>query len=546
LTKEQLVLEILNQLQEGILAVDEREDIIFFNNSACGILGVEKDAVLYKNVVDTIPNTRLHIILRTGVSELDRLQNLGNKVIITSRFPIRNEENEIVASVAVFRDVTTVQKLAEEVTNLREIEAMLTSVIDSTTDAISVADEEGRIVMVNRAYTKITGLTPREVIGKPATIDIAEGESLHIKCAREKKPILNVKMQVGQNKKDVIASVTPIFVKNDFKGSVGVIHDISEIQNLLNELEATKRLLKKEKARHTFNDIVAVSSTMQNVIKQAQKAAETKVNILIQGEVGVGKEVLAQAIHNSSERSSKPYVKINLGLVMPDKQEDFLFGERSYFVKADGGTLFIENIQSATPFVQSKILKYLKDNEFDSQYYDYKPDVRLIFSSPDDLKTLSSIGKFSSEIYYKISVVTINIPPLRERKEDIPALAKQILHALNQKYGRIIYDFTEDSLSKLLNYSWLGNIRELENLIDRAILNLGPADRIITSSHIPDIVESNERSTGNIKELLDEYEKKIIIEMLEVCHGNKTEAAKRLGLTVRNLYYKLDRYGIKS
>ncbi|MDN5341478.1 sigma 54-interacting transcriptional regulator [Oceanotoga sp. DSM 15011] len=545
MTQDELIRSILDQLLEGVIAVDERENIFFINDSACQILNLKKEDILNKNVVETVPNTRLHILLRTGESELDRLQNLGNKVIITSRFPIKNKNNETIATAAVFRDITTVQKLAEEVTNLREMEAMLTSIIDSTSDAISVADQEGRVVMVNRAYTKITGLTPREVIGKPASVDLAEGESLHIKCAREKKPIFNVKKKISSSKKDVIASVTPYFVKNDFKGSVAVIHDVSEIERLLNELEATKRMLKKQRAKYNFDDIVADSIEMTKVIKQAQKASATKVNILITGEYGVGKEVLAQAIHNSSDRKDNTYLRINLSLVPKDKQEDILFGQKSYFHKTHNGTLFIENIHSANDEVQEKLLKYLKEGEFESDYYNYKPDVRLILSTTEDLKTLVSIGKFSREIFYKISVVTIHIPALRERKEDIPSLSRQILHSLNQKYGRVIYDFTEDALTKLKNYSWIGNIRELENVIDRAILNMENQDSIITSSHIPEILESSEKSTGTLKEMVEDYEKKIILEMLEVCHGNKTEASKRLGLTVRNLYYKLDRYEIK-
>jgi len=536
---------ILDQLQEGVIAVDEHEKIVFINDSACRILELSKENLLNKNVVETVPNTRLHIILRTGDSEVDRLQNLGNKVIITSRLPIRNDVNEVVASVAVFRDITTMQKLAEEITNLRDLEAMLTSIIDSTSDAISVADQEGRVIMVNRAYTKITGLTPREVIGKPATVDIAEGESLHMQCAREKTPLFNVRMKLIENKKDVIASVTPFFVKNDFRGSVAVIHDISEIQRLNNELEATRRMLKKERAKYTFEDIVSDSEEMKNVIKQATKISQTKVNVLITGEYGVGKEVLAQAIHNNSERKNNTYVRVNLLMIPKEKQIETFFGEKSVIARSDNGTLLIENVHAASEDLQEKFLKLLKDNEFESEFFDYKPDVRFIFTTTEDLKTLVSVGKFSQEIFYKISVVNIKIPSLRERKDDIPKLAKQILHNLNQKYGRIIYDFTEDAMEKLLKYNWNGNIRELENVIDRAILNLGNQDRIITSTYIPEIVESSDKHMGTLKEMIEDQEKKIIIEMLEVCHGNKTEAAKKLGLTVRNLYYKLDRYGIK-
>jgi DNA-binding NtrC family response regulator len=232
-------------------------------------------------------------------------------------------------------------------------------------------------------------------------------------------------------------------------------------------------------------------------------------------------------------------------MIQKNKQEEMLFGEKSYIALADKGTLFIENIHEASEEIQDKLLTLIRDNEFQSDFVDIKPDVRFIFSTTEDLKTLISLGKFSKEIFYKISVVTINIPPLRKRTKDIPKLARQILHSLNQKYGRVIYDFTDDAINKLKEYSWNGNIRELENVIDRSILNLENNDSIITSSHVPEIIETKENSSGTLKELVEEYEKKIIMEILEVCHGNKTEASKKLGLTVRNLYYKLDRYGIK-
>lgn len=543
--EEKIFENILNQIQESVIVINTNENIIFINDSACRILNLEKEKILSKNVIDIIPNTRLHIVLRTGEPELDRLQNLGNKIIITSRIPIKNENNETQLVVAVFRDITTVQKLAEEITNLKEIEATLTSIIDSTSDAISVADQEGRVVMVNKAYTRITGLTPREVIGKPASIDIAEGESLHIRCAREKKHLFNVKMKIRESKKDVIASVAPLFVKEEFKGSVAVIHDITEIQRLMNELEATRRILKKQKAKYNFDDIVSKSQVMKNIIKQSQKASITKVNILIVGEYGVGKEILAQAIHNSSERKDNSYFKLNFSMIPENSQDNMLFGENSYIRKANEGTLFIENIHLLNKNNQEKLLKFLKDEYIENDFANYKPDVRFMFSTTEDLKMLVSIGKFSRELFYKISVVTIKVPPLRERKDDILVLAKQILHSLNQKYGRVIYDFTEDALNKLLNYQWNGNIRELENVIDRSILNLEYQDNVITSSHIPELNEVQEKNLGNLKELIEEYERKIIIETLEVSHGNKTEAAKKLGLTVRNLYYKLERYNIK-
>lgn len=547
---EDMILRILDDIQEAVIVINSKEEIIFLNNSASNILNLPKEKALYKKVTDTITDTRLHIVLKTGIPELDRIQNLGKKIIVTSRFPIKDENDEIIGAAAIFRDITSIQKLAEEVTNLRDLESLLRAVIDSTYDAISVADEEGRIVMVNKAYTKVTGLSPKEVIGKLATYDIAEGqESMHMRCAREKQPILNVKTKLATNKKEVLINVNPIFVKGEFKGSVGVIHDISEIERLIRELEATKRLLKKNEAKYTFDDITTESEIMKNIVFQSKKAANTNVNLLLNGEPGVGKEILAQAIHNYSSKRNNPFISINLLLYDEKKQLEMFFdAEDNLIERADSGTLFIDNAHLMSADVQNLMYDLLNEGFV---YYNKRKitlNARLIFATPENLKELMSIGKFSRKLYYKISVVSIDVPPLRERKEDIPAMAKQILHILNQKHEKVVYDISEDAINILVNYDWPGNIRELENVLDRALMNMSHSETIITSMHLPDLskeINEGEELKGTLKEMLDEHEKRIIIETLKVCQGNKTAAAKRLGLTVRNLYYKLEKLGLK-
>ncbi|WP_175420207.1 sigma 54-interacting transcriptional regulator [Marinitoga sp. 1154] len=547
---DEMIMRILDDIQEAVILINHEEKIIFLNNSASKILGIPKKKALNTKVTDTITDTRLHIVLKTGIPELDRIQNLGKKVIVTSRFPIRDEEDIIIGAAAIFRDITSIQKLAEEVTNLRELDSLLRAIIDSTYDAISVADEEGRIVMVNKAYTKVTGLTPKEVIGKLATYDIAEGhESMHIKCAREKQPILNVKTKLSTNKKEVLINVNPIFVKGEFKGSVGVIHDISEIERLIRELEATKRLLKKEEAKYTFEDIVAESEIMKNVVFQSKKAANTNVNILLYGEAGVGKEILAQAIHNYSKRREFPFLSTNLLLQDEKKQlENFFENEDNLIERAEKGTIFIDNAHLMGPEVQNLMIKLLNDGEVFYKNKKVSLNAKIIFATPENLKELMSIGKFSRKLYYKISVVTIEVPALRARKDDIPKMAKQILHILNQKHEKVVYDFSEDAIKILESYEWPGNIRELENVLDRALMNMSQSDTIVTSIHLPELKNielDKNKINGTLKELLDEYEKYIIIETLKDCQGNKTAAAKKLGLTVRNLYYKLEKLGLK-
>ena len=201
--------EIINTLVEAVLVIDAKEKIILINDEACKILGLERKRVLGKSVIDTVPNTRLHIVLKTGKPEHNKVQYLGKKTIVTNRIPLIDEDGKVYAVMAVFRDITSVQKMAEEVTNLREVEAMLTAIIDSTHDAISVADSSGRIIMVNRAYTRITGMSAKYVVGKMATVDISEGSSLHLEVAKTKEPIFNARLKVGPAKKEVVVNVTP-------------------------------------------------------------------------------------------------------------------------------------------------------------------------------------------------------------------------------------------------------------------------------------------------------------------------------------------------
>ncbi|MDD3681944.1 MAG: PAS domain S-box protein, partial [Mesotoga sp.] len=211
--ERELFEKILNSLIEGIIVVDSDETIAFINDEALNILGIDGEEAVGAPVRETIPNTRLHIVLKSGEAELNRIQYLKEKTIVTSRFPIVNSNGLVHAAMAVFRDITNVEKMAEEVINHKEMEGLLTSIIDSTHDAISVADEKGKIVLVNKAYTRITGMSPDYVIGKMATVDIAEGSSLHLEVARTRKPIYNARLKVGPNKKEVLVNVTPLFVK---------------------------------------------------------------------------------------------------------------------------------------------------------------------------------------------------------------------------------------------------------------------------------------------------------------------------------------------
>jgi len=317
---------IINSTHDGLISVDDKGRIELFNDAAEKMFALDRKEVLNKKVEEVIPNTRLHLVLENGEAELNQIQNTNETTIITNRVPVKDKEENIIGAVAVFRDITEVKNLAEEITNLREIRSMLEAIINSTQDAISVVDENGVGILINPAYTRLTGFTEEDIIGKPANVDIAEGQSMHYKVLETKEPVKGVRMKVGPNKKDVIVDAAPIIVDDELKGSVAVAHDVSEIKKLTEELNQAKQIIRQINAKYSFQDIVGESENMQAVINQAEKASKTPITVLLRGESGTGKELFAHAIHNNSERSQQKFVRVNCSALADNILESELFG----------------------------------------------------------------------------------------------------------------------------------------------------------------------------------------------------------------------------
>ncbi len=561
--ERELFEKILNSLIEGIIVVDSDETIAFINDEAVDILGVDGEEAVGAPVRETIPNTRLHIVLKTGKTELNRIQYLEEKTIVTSRFPIVNAKGEVHAAMAVFRDITNVERMAEEVINHKEMEVLLTSIIDAIYDAISVADEKGKIVLVNKAYTRITGMSPDYVVGKMATVDIAEGSSLHLEVARTRKPIYNARLKVGPNRKEVVVNVTPLFVKGQFQGSVGVIHDISEIERLARELEDTRRLLRYVKAKYTFDDIAGSSKLMQVAIDQARKVSTTRATVLLNGQSGTGKELFAHAIHNSSDRKDASFISVNCAALPESLLESELFGyvegaftgarrggKKGLLQEADKGTVFLDEVAKMSLSVQSKFLKFLQDKEIKpvGGNETVKLDVRVIAATNVSLEKLVAEGNFLPDLYYRLNVVPIVIPALKEHPEDIPEVARLIVMRLNQEYGRVVTAIDPAVISILKKHDWPGNVRELENVIGRAMISMELDEKVIKVTHIKGVFENHEKRSqlpeGKLSVLMDGYEREVIKAVLDKCSWNKTKTSNELGISIRSLYYKLEKHGI--
>jgi PAS domain S-box-containing protein len=561
---------ILDSTHDGMIAVDRASIVTLFNRAAERITGLRSEAVIGRPARDVIPNTRLHIVLAEGKPELNQEQRLKDVVILTNRVPVRDEKGAIIGAVAVFRDVTEIRTLTDKVTSLWNLRSLLEAVIESTADAISVADEHGNNLIVNPAYTRITGLTREQVLNKPVTVDIAEGESMHLKVLRTGKPVRNVRMKVGPAKKEVVVNVAPVYVDEKISGSVGVIHDISEIMALTGELAKARKLIRRLEARYTWDDIVGTSEAIVLAKEQAMRAAATPATVLLRGESGTGKELFAHAIHNGSSRSTGQFVRVNCAALPEQLLESELFGyeegaftgaakggRRGLFEEADHGTLFLDEIGDIAAPLQKKLLRVLQEKEIMKvgSTMPIPVDVRVIAATNADLEQQIRERTFREDLYYRLNVLPIRIPPLRDIKDDIPLIAEHVLIRLNQDYGRQVERINDEALSRMKEYPWPGNVRELANIIGRAMINMKPAEKVIDAGHLP--LFEFERTgqavsvsaPGPVKPLgqvVLDAEKAAIERALHEARGNREQAAELLGTAVRNLYYKMKKYGIKQ
>ncbi|WP_026689337.1 sigma-54 interaction domain-containing protein [Alteribacter aurantiacus] len=563
---------ILDSTHDGMIAIDQKERITLINKRAEEMSGLKKIEVMGKAIADVLPSSELPRVLRTGVVETNRRQAIHkSRSIITTRMPIK-KGSKVMGALGVFKDITEIEQMAEEVTNLKSVQTMLEAIIQSSDDAISVVDEEGKGLMINPAYTRLTGLTPEQVLHKPATTDISEGESMHLQVLETRKPVRGARMKVGPKKKDVIVNVAPVIVDGVLKGSVGVIHDVSELEILNTELERAKQIIRTLEAKYTFDDIMGDSEEFTFAIEQAKMAAKTPATILLRGESGTGKELFAHAIHNASDRKYNKFVRVNCAAISESLLESELFGyeegafsgakrggKKGLFEEAHGGTIFLDEIGELKSQTQAKLLRVLQEKEVvrvgSTKTLDI--DVRVVAATNVNLEEKMNNHEFRSDLYYRLNRMPIQIPPLRDRKEDLDKLCRHLLTKLNQDYGRNVKGLTTEAINHLRSYSWPGNVRELENVLGRAMIHTHYSVHFLDHHHLPaftedPLVEASQlkprKQMTEIKSLADqiaEKEKEVIVEALTVCEGNKTKTAQALGLSIRNLYYKMDKLSIE-
>jgi len=431
-------------------------------------------------------------------------------------------------------------------------------ILDSITEGVFTIDSNWRITSFNKAAEEITGIPRERAVGLKCC-DVLRADVCETDCAlretmRTGKPIVNKAVHIvdAKGERQAIAISTALLrdESGDVIGGVETFRDMSLVEELRKEIEG----------RYCCEDIISRNHRMQELFKLLPNISESDCTVVIEGDSGTGKELLARAIHNLSFREDKDFVAVNCGALPETLLESELFGYKAgaftdarkdkpgRFALAEGGTLFLDEIGEISPAVQVRLLRVLQERAYEplGGVSSVNTDVRIISATNKKLSELVEQGKFREDLYYRINVMRLELPPLRERKEDIPLLVEHFINHFRRLRNKNISCVTDDVMATLLSYDYPGNVRELENIIEHCfVLCQGEA---IERKHLPPSLfprsGGDEVTFGEMK-TLKQMEILLIIEALRRNKGNREATAKNLGINKSTLFRKLKAYDIK-
>lgn len=559
---------VLDRMKEAVVGLDANGKIILLNKKAQELLEIDYETSIGNNIDDIVENGRLIKVMENGIPEYDKDFEYNNKKFIVDRIPIVIDE-EVIGALALFNDITELNKMSKRISEDEGYIEILNTILDTVNEWVVVVDENGMIQMMSKAYKEFWKDSNPE--GKHVT-DVIDNTRMHIVAKTGIREVGDIQ-EIQGNK--MIAMRIPIKKNGKIVGAVGKtmfkdIEDFMAISKKVNDLEKELEYYKKEfnndrVAKYSFDDIIGEGEKIENVKNIAKRVANSNSSVIITGESGTGKELFAHAIHNSSSRRLGPFVRLNCAAIPADLLESELFGyeegaftgakkggKKGKFELANGGTILLDEIGDMPLSMQAKLLRVLQEKEFErvggNTVNDL--DVRVLASTNKDLKKMVEEKTFREDFYYRLNVVTLKLPPLRERREDIEELTTALKNKLAKRLGIYVEGISKEALTYLKNYNWPGNVRELENIIERAI-NLLDTELVIKPHHLPIRITKNKEKysfEGNkkLKNILEDVEKEVIIDALEKNQGNKNQTSKALGISRVSLYKKLDKYSIKD
>ena len=452
-----------------------------------------------------------------------------------------------------------------------KVEEILRCLLDNLNEGIHIVDEEGKTIYYNESMGRMEGLNPKEVIGKTVVEylkGVEEESSTLMNALSSKKKITDVVQHYrSHNGKKVTTINTTIPVMHNCTtiAAIEIAKDMTQLKELNEKLCKLQSLSGASNKHFSFNDIIGNNELTKKAINKAARASLANSSVLIYGETGVGKEVFAQSIHYSGVRKDKPFIPINCAAIPSTLLEGMLFGtvkgsftgaenKKGLFEEANGGTILLDEINSMEPFLQSKLLRVLQDGYIrpigSNNVIDI--DVRVIATLNEEPEKLIRDGKLRKDFYYRLSVIRIDIPSLRERKEDIPLLCTYFLEYYNKVLGKNVNKIDEEVIKTFNDHDWPGNIRELKNVIQGA-MDMAENIPILTKEYFESNAEKNisisieeddvyDLKGNSLLEHLENIEKDIIAEALEKNNYNISKTSNELKITRQNLQHKIKKY----
>ncbi len=448
-----------------------------------------------------------------------------------------------------------------------EINRYWRRIIDTMNDGLILIGTDGTIVMVNQAFEQLSGYASDEVIGRPCTILDCDACEKTLKQETGKWCALfdyeqDIKRRCLMMRKD--GTYLPILknasiIKDDqgvVLGAVETLTDISELDRLDQEISRLSRQLNDD---GDFYGIIGKSPVMQKVINVVQKAAQSDAPVIIYGESGTGKELVARAIHLLGRRKDGPFVQFNCAALNEALLESELFGHikgaftgayrhrRGRFEAAHGGDIFLDEIGDLPPSIQVKLLRVLESKQFErvGDHQSIAVDVRIITATNKNLEELIARKTFREDLFFRINVVPIHLPPLRDRQDDIPLLVNTFIHRLQIKSQKQITGLDQKAMDLFMTYPWPGNVRELKSAIEFAFVITEKG--LITPQHLPPQIAKNikvEEINSNFSDHHKLAEKEALIEALRQSKGNQSQAARILGINRVTVWNRMKKYGI--
>jgi len=564
-----LVSRIINNIRQGVLVIDDRNRILDINEKALKILDLKESN--YKTI---------------DVSKLFR-ESLPKKTT-RKTYTLRDDRKIKIRFVCEQKNKAKYRVLYIEKTKKMLKKDILESILNSIDEAIMACDENGYMTLYNKATQELDGIIKEKVIGRHVTklYNLTEETSLMMQAMKQERSFIDTHqtyITYTGKRLNIVCNTYPLYQEGEVIGGVSIIRDNSKIQELLEEIvdlrESVSKKSKKveskkptEKTKYRFSNIIGSSSRLRETIKYAKKAARSDSSVLIYGETGTGKELFSQSIHDSSDRRGKPFVAINCAAIPENLLEGLLFGTEKgafsgaierpgLFEQAQEGTLLLDEINSMPLGLQSKLLRALQEGRIRrlGAVDEKSVDVRVI--SNINIKPSKAINenKLRQDLFYRLSGVSLEIPPLRERKEDIPILTNMFINKYNKKIKMKVTGMSSKVLDIFNKYCWPGNVRELEHSIETALNIMGSNESMIFEKHIPfhiidsiedykkDMKNISEKSYNNtLSETLNLVEKQLLINALDENGWNISHAADNLGIHRQALQYRIKKHNIKK